>query len=139
MASSAVLLPSYRRRNSSRPGRPAAQQQPAQVPGHRRVRRQVPHDRLGQRTGRARVVQVRCGQLPDHGPEHGQDVRVHRLPQPVLGTEVMDDQAGQTPAAAAIRRTLTAFGPRSANSRSASSRMTARAVRSSGAERMYNI
>src|ERR687892_2681126 len=43
--------------------------------------------------------------------------------------------AGETPAAAAMSRRVTASGPRSPNSRNASSRILARAVRSSGSER----
>src|SRR5512146_679606 len=46
---------------------------------------------------------------------------------------------GETPAAAAISRTVTAAAPRSANSRIAVSRMTAAARRSSFAIRMFSI
>ena len=56
-----------------------------------------PMPMLRLRPGRGRVVQVWCGQLSEHGPEHGQDVFVHRLPQALLGTEVMDDQTGRDP------------------------------------------
>jgi ABC-2 type transport system permease protein len=58
---------------------------------------------------------------------------------PCLDPKWCTTRPGETPAAAAICRTVTASGPRSANSRSASSRITARVVRSSGAELMFNI
>ena len=91
MASSTVPLPSYSRRNSSRPRSPpdsSSLRRYAGTGGRYRTTASASDP------GRPRVVQLPRGQLAEHGAEHGQDVRIHRLPEAVLRAEVMDDQAG---------------------------------------------
>ncbi|MDQ0811201.1 hypothetical protein QFZ63_002915 [Streptomyces sp. B3I7] len=93
----------------------------------------MPPEHLTQKPRGRRIDEpgpVLPGRLSLHPFEHIEDVLVDLLPHPVLAPEVMHDEPADTPAASAICRAVTPSDPRTANNRRASSRMTARAVRS---------
>ena len=139
MASSADWLPWYRRRNSSRPESPPASSSRRRYagtgePGGRCSMTASASDPAAPGSYKSLVVSS-----VSMAPNMASTCPSTASRRPSLEPKRWMTSPGETPAAAAICRTVTASGPRSANSRSASSRMTARVVRSSGIELMFSI